>query len=114
MTGTAKTLVWVEHDNASVKDATLAVVTAASQLGEVHLIVAGAGCKAVADDAAKIAGVGKVHLADDASLGHALAENVAPRLKTLKVVEPAKRTAGIKVPDVDTLVAKLKEMGVAK
>ncbi|MFS0738156.1 electron transfer flavoprotein subunit beta/FixA family protein [Sphingomonas sp. 1P06PA] len=38
----------------------------------------------------------------------------APRLKTLKVVEPAKRSAGIKVPDVDTLVAKLKEMGVAK
>jgi electron transfer flavoprotein alpha subunit len=73
-----KTLVWVEHDNASVKDATLAVVTAASQLGEVHLLVAGAGCKAVADQAAKIAGVGKVHLADDASLGHALAENAAP------------------------------------
>ena len=73
-----KTLVWVEHDNASVKDATLAVVTAASQLGEVHLLVAGSGCKAVADAAAKIAGVGKVHLADDASLGHALAENAAP------------------------------------
>jgi len=73
-----KTLVWVEHDNASVKDATLAVVTAASQLGEVHLLVAGAGCAGVAAEAAKIAGVGKVHLADDASLGHALAENVAP------------------------------------
>ncbi|RYE00861.1 MAG: electron transfer flavoprotein subunit beta/FixA family protein [Sphingomonadales bacterium] len=40
--------------------------------------------------------------------------DVSPRLKTLKVVEPAKRSAGIKVPDVDTLVAKLKEMGVAK
>ncbi|MCW3846851.1 electron transfer flavoprotein subunit alpha/FixB family protein [Sphingomonas sp. LB-2] len=73
-----KTLVWVEHDNAAVKDATLAVVTAASQLGEVHLLVAGSGCKAVADQAAKIEGVGKVHLADDASLSHALAENVAP------------------------------------
>ncbi len=73
-----KTLVWVEHDNASVKDATLAVVTAASQLGEVHLLVAGSGCKAVADEAAKIEGVGKVHLADDAAYGHALAENVAP------------------------------------
>ena len=73
-----KTLVWVEHDNASVKDATLAVVTAASQLGEVHLLVAGSGCKAVADEAAKIAGVGKVHLADDVAYAHALAENVAP------------------------------------
>ena len=40
--------------------------------------------------------------------------DVAPRLETLKVVEPAKRSAGIKVPDVDALVAKLKEMGVAK
>ena len=78
-----KTLVWVEHDNAAVKDATLAVVTAASQLGEVHLLVAGSGCKAVADEAAKIAGVGKVHLADDASLGHALAENVAPLIVSL-------------------------------
>jgi electron transfer flavoprotein alpha subunit len=74
----AKTLVWVEHDNASVKDATLAVVTAASQLGEVHLLVAGSGCKAVADEAAKIAGVGKVHLADDPAYANALAENVAP------------------------------------
>ncbi|MHA3841684.1 electron transfer flavoprotein subunit alpha/FixB family protein [Sphingomonas aestuarii] len=73
-----KTLVWVEHDNASVKDATLAAVTAASQLGEVHLLVAGQGCGAVAEQAAKIAGVGKVHVADDAAYGHALAENIAP------------------------------------
>jgi electron transfer flavoprotein beta subunit len=39
--------------------------------------------------------------------------DVSPRLKTLKVAEPPVRSAGIKVPDVDTLVAKLKEMGVA-
>ena len=78
-----KTLVWVEHDNASVKDATLAVVTAASQLGEVHLLVAGEGCAAVADQAAKIAGVAKVLLADDAAYGHALAENVAPLIVDL-------------------------------
>lgn len=78
-----KTLVWVEHDNASVKDATLAAVTAASQLGEVHLLVAGAGCAAVADQAAKIAGVGKVHLADNAAFEHALAENVAPLIVDL-------------------------------
>ena len=39
--------------------------------------------------------------------------DIAPRLKTLKVSEPPVRQAGIKVPDVDTLVAKLKEMGVA-
>ena len=79
----SKTLVWVEHDNASVKDATLAAVTAASQLGEVHLLVAGSGCSAVADQAAKIAGVGKVHLADNPAYEHALAENVAPLIVDL-------------------------------
>ena len=73
-----KTLVWVEHDGKSVKDATLAAVTAASKLGEVHLLVAGQGVDAVAQSAAKIAGVGKVHVADDAAYAHALAENVAP------------------------------------
>ncbi|QZD94225.1 electron transfer flavoprotein subunit alpha/FixB family protein [Qipengyuania gelatinilytica] len=73
-----KTLVWVEHDNAEMKDATLAAVTAASKLGEVHLLVAGSGCRAVAEQAAKVAGVGKVHLADDAAYEHALPENVAP------------------------------------
>ena len=73
-----KTLVWVEHDGSAVKDATLAVVTAASKLGEVHLLVAGEGVDSVAAEAAKIAGVGKVHVADDAAFAHALAENVAP------------------------------------
>jgi electron transfer flavoprotein alpha subunit len=78
-----KTLVWVEHDGSAVKDATLAVVTAASQLGEVHLLVAGQGVDAVAAEAAKIAGVGKVHVADDAAYAHALAENVAPLVASL-------------------------------
>ncbi|EIZ78090.1 electron transfer flavoprotein alpha-subunit,(ETFLS) [Novosphingobium sp. Rr 2-17] len=78
-----KTLVWVEHDNASVKDATLHVVTAAAKLGEVHLLVAGSGCAAVAEAAAKIEGVGKVHLADDAAYAHALAENLAPLIVDL-------------------------------
>jgi len=78
-----KTLVWVEHDGQAVKDATLAVVTAASQLGEVHLLVAGQGVDGVAAEAAKIAGVGKVHVADDAAYAHALAENVAPLVVAL-------------------------------
>jgi electron transfer flavoprotein alpha subunit len=73
-----KTLVYVEHDNASMKDATLAVVTAASQLGEVHLLVAGSGCGAVAEQAAKVAGVTTVHVADDAAYANQLAENVGP------------------------------------
>ncbi|HBC15303.1 MAG TPA: electron transfer flavoprotein subunit alpha, partial [Erythrobacter sp.] len=78
-----KTLVWVEHDNASLADATLAAVTAAGKLGEVHLLVAGSGCRAVADQAAKIAGVGKVHIADDEAYANALAENVAPLVAEL-------------------------------
>ncbi|MEG3144452.1 electron transfer flavoprotein subunit alpha/FixB family protein [Sphingomonas sp. RT2P30] len=78
-----KTLVWVEHDGSAVKDATLAVVTAASQLGEVHLLVAGQGVDGVAAEAVKIAGVGKVHVADDAAYAHALAENVAPLIVDL-------------------------------
>ncbi len=78
-----KTLIWVEHDNRSMKDATLAVVTAAAKLGEVHAIVAGSGCAAVADQAAKIAGIGKVHLADDPAYEHHLAENIAPLIADL-------------------------------
>ena len=73
-----KTLVWVEHEGGAVKDATLSAVTAAAKLGEVHLLVAGESVGGVAEAAANIAGVGKVHVADDAALGHALAENVAP------------------------------------
>ncbi len=72
-------LVLAEHDNAELKDATLAAVTAAGQLGgDVHVLVAGKGAQAVADAAAKVAGVAKVLLADDAAYEHALAENVAP------------------------------------
>jgi len=71
-------LVWVEHDGASVKDATLAVVTAGAALGEVHALVAGSGVDAVAAAAAQIAGVSKVLKADDAAYANALAENVAP------------------------------------
>ena len=71
-------LVYAEHDNASLKDATLAVVTAGTALGEVHVLVAGSGCGAAADAAAKIAGVAKVLKADDAAYANQLAENVAP------------------------------------
>src|SRR3546814_51518 len=78
-----KTLVWVEHDGKAVKDATLAVVTAASKLGEVHLLVAGSGVDAVAKEAAQIAGVGKVHVADNAAFDHNLPENVAPLVAEL-------------------------------
>jgi electron transfer flavoprotein alpha subunit len=73
-----KTLVLVEHDGSAIKDATLAAVTAAAKLGEVHLLVAGKSVDGIAQAAAKIAGVGKVHVADGAHLEHQLAEDVAP------------------------------------
>ncbi len=77
------TLVWVEHDNATVKDATLAAVTAAGKLGDVTALVAGSGCDGAANAAAKIAGVSKVLKADDAAYANALAENVAPLIAAL-------------------------------
>ena len=73
-----QTLIWVEHDNASVKDATLAVVTAAARLGDVTALVAGSNCDGAAQAAAQIAGVSKVLKADDAAYANELAENVAP------------------------------------
>ena len=73
-----KTLVLVEHDNSTLKDATLAAVTAAAKLGEVHVLVAGSACRAIAEAAAQIEGVQKVHLADDPAYANFLAENVAP------------------------------------
>ena len=78
-----KTLVWVEHDGAVVKDATLAAVTAASKVGEVHLLVAGVGVDGVAKAAAGVAGVQKVHVADNAAFGHNLPENIAPLVAEL-------------------------------
>lgn len=105
----ANTLVWVEHDNASVKDATLAAVTAASQLGEVTALVAGSGCDAAAAAAAQIAGVAKVLKADDASLANALAENVAPLVAGLMAnydafVAPATTTGKNVAPRVAALL----------
>ena len=73
-----KTLVLVEHDGAAIKDATLSTITAAKALGEVHLLLVGKGVGDVAAAAARIDGVGKVHVADADHLEHQLAEDVAP------------------------------------
>jgi electron transfer flavoprotein alpha subunit len=71
-------LVIAEHDNASLKTATLNAVTAAAKIGgEIHILVAGSGCSAVADQAAKVAGVAKVRVADAAHYGDQGAENLA-------------------------------------
>jgi electron transfer flavoprotein alpha subunit len=68
-------LVIAEHDNATLKGATLNVLAAAAAIGgDVEVLVAGAGCQAVADAAAAVAGVGKVLLADNAVYEHQLGE----------------------------------------
>ena len=68
-------LVLAEHDNSRLQPATLNTVAAAARLGgEIHVLVAGANCRAVADAAAKVQGVAKVLLADDARYGEGLAE----------------------------------------
>jgi len=78
-------LVLIEHGEGRPKDAALSTITAATQLGEVHALVAGEGAetRAAAEATAKIVGVAKVLIADDAAYGQILAENVAPLVAAL-------------------------------
>jgi len=70
-------LVIAEHDNASIKTATLNTIAAAQKIGgDIHVLVAGHNAQAAADAAAKIAGVSKLLLADAPQLAEGLAENV--------------------------------------
>ena len=70
-------LVYAEHDNSALNAATLNVVTAAKAIGgDITILVAGEGCGAVAEAAAKVDGVSKVLCADNAAYGHQLAENL--------------------------------------
>jgi electron transfer flavoprotein alpha subunit len=78
------TLLLAEHDNKSLKDATNKALTAAKALGgDVHVLVAGQGCRPVAEAAAKLAGVTKVLLAEGAPYEHVLAEPVAALIVAL-------------------------------
>ncbi|NYT85716.1 electron transfer flavoprotein subunit alpha/FixB family protein [Pollutimonas harenae] len=77
-------LVIAEHDNAELKGASLNTIAAAAKLGDdVHVLVAGGGAQAVADQAAQAAGVTKVLLADAPALAEGLAENVAEQVLAL-------------------------------
>ncbi|MDX1422278.1 MAG: FAD-binding protein [Kiloniellales bacterium] len=81
-------LVLAEHDNAELKPATLNTLGAAEQLaghggGDIHVLVAGAGCGAVAEAAAKIPCVAKVLVSDGAEYEHRIAENLAPLIVEL-------------------------------
>lgn len=76
-------LVIAEHDNKTLKRATLQAVDAAARLGEVHLLVMGSGVDAVAQAAAKVAGVVQVKVVDDATLAEPLAEVVTAQVVPL-------------------------------
>ena len=77
-------LVIAEHDNNELKPVTLNTLAAANAIGgDVHLLVAGANCQAVADAAAQVSGVSKVLLADNAAYEHQLAENISKLVLTV-------------------------------
>ena len=77
-------LLLADHDNVSLSDQTAKALTAASKIGsDVHVLVAGAGAKAAADQAAKLSGVTKVLVAEDASLANNLAEPLAALIVSL-------------------------------
>ncbi|MEH6594734.1 MAG: FAD-binding protein [Colwellia polaris] len=71
-------LVYAEHDNSELKADTLKTVAAAQAIGgDIHMLVAGSNCQAVAEAASKVNGVSKVLVADNAAYEHQLAENVS-------------------------------------
>ncbi|EKE78294.1 electron transfer flavoprotein subunit alpha/FixB family protein [Oceanibaculum indicum] len=108
-------LVVAEHDNASLKPATLNTIAAAQQIaqynggGDIHVLVAGSGCDAAAQAAAKIAGIAKVLVADGAEFANALAENLAPLVVKLAsgyshVLAPATTSGKNVMPRVAALL----------
>ncbi len=77
-------LVLADHDNVALNPATLNAITAAAEIdSEVHVLVAGENCRAVAEAVSQISGVAKAIHIDDAAYAHQLAENMAPLLVDL-------------------------------
>ena len=103
-------LVYAEHDNQELKPATLATITAASQIdSDIHVLVAGSNAQAVADSATQVAGVSKVLLADNPAFANALAENIAPLVVELAgnyshIIAPATTTGKNFLPRVAALL----------
>ena len=103
-------LVYAEHDNASLKKATLNTIAAAKQIGDdVHVLVAGIGAQAAADEAAKAAGVSKVLLADNAAYEYQLAANIALLVTDIAsgyshIIAPATTTGKNFLPRVAALL----------
>ena len=104
------TLLLAEHANTALKDATNKALTAARALGgEVHILVAGKGCRPAAEAAAKLDGVAKVLLADDARYEHTVAEPVAALIISLAggydaILAPATTTGKNIMPRVAALL----------
>ncbi|MFW2392118.1 MAG: electron transfer flavoprotein subunit alpha/FixB family protein [Methyloceanibacter sp.] len=103
-------LLFAEHDNATLAPATAKALTAAREFGgDVDILVAGEGCKAVADEAAKLEGVRKVLLADSPQLAHRLAEETAATILPLMenytvLLAPASTTGKNVLPRVAALL----------
>lgn len=103
-------LLVAEHDNSELKLDTLKAATAATAIGgDVHILVAGLGVESVAQEAAKVAGVSKVLVADNAVYEHALAENMAPLVTELAanyshVLAPATTTGKNYMPRVAAML----------
>jgi electron transfer flavoprotein alpha subunit len=114
------TLLLAEHDNSALKDATNKALTAAKQLGgEVHVLVAGQNCKAVAEAAAKLDGVGKVLVADAPGYAHMLAEPTAALIVALAppydtLMAPATTTGKNIMPRVAALLDVMQISDVTK
>jgi electron transfer flavoprotein alpha subunit len=103
-------LLLAEHDNASLKGATLNTIAAAKEIGgDITVVVAGSGAQGAADAAAAAEGVAKVILADDAAFAHQLGENVADLLVELAgdydyVIAPATSNGKNALPRVAVLL----------
>ena len=102
-------LVFAIHDNEEIKPATLNAVTAAKEMGEVTVLVAGDNCRPAAEAAAKINGVAKVLIADSDVYANRLAENIAPLLVNLAndysyLVAPSTTTGKNVMPRVAALL----------
>jgi electron transfer flavoprotein alpha subunit len=104
------TLLIAEHDNKTLRDATHKTLSAAKAIGaEIHVLVAGSGCRAVAEAAAKLDGVSKVLLADAPAYEHALAEPMAELIVSLAgpydaIIAPATTTGKNFMPRVAALL----------
>ncbi len=104
------TLLLAKHDNKTILDPTLKTLTAAKQIGgDIHVLIAGKGCKAVADAAAKLDGVSKVLLAESDALEHRLAEPTAALIVSLAgaydvLIAPATTTGKNVMPRVAALL----------